>query len=150
MRRLSRLTRQPFRQATSLVLGSTPATRFEATKLDEKRALAVRGSFLAGSTPRCFRMKLIRLAAPTRLCVGTAIWFGLALSRIARIANRNAFTREAVLGAINFCLPGGTYCSVNDTCGPRCRLCAAVRSIALFARCGARTVRNLVSVASRL
>src|SRR6185295_2829609 len=104
MRRLSRLTRRPFKQATSLVLGSTPAMRFEATKLGEPRALAVRGSFLAGSTPRCFRMKLMRLEALTRLCVGTAIWFGLALSRIARIADQNVFTREAVLAGINFCL----------------------------------------------
>ncbi len=149
MRRLSRLTPQPFKLAMSLALGCTPATRFEAMKSGERLALAVRGLFLEAFTQRSSRMRLMKWVALTRLFAEMAIWFGRALSRTVPMANRNVFTRVAVSGAINSCLLAGISCRVNGICGPRCRRCAAVPSTVLFARCGARMVRNLVNAGLR-
>ena len=111
------------------------------------REARARGAWvvLEAFTLRFFRMRLMKLVAPTLLFAEMATWFGHASSKTVPMASQNVFTSEAVLGVINSCPLAGISCRVNGICGPRCRRCAAVPSTVPFARCGAQTVRNLAS-----
>ncbi len=137
-------------QATSSASASTPATRCAATKSAAWRASAARGSSSAAFTRRSFPTKPHEHGARPRGRQGRRR-SGLVVgrrrllrrhSRSAHLRRRPRRRRTVPVGAL------GSAAAEAATCGRRCRRCAAARSTARSARCGAPTARSRGSAAS--
>ena len=131
--------------ATSWGLAFTPPTRFADTRSARSRAQGrVRRlrrhsrHAVSGRSPRARR----------GACRGHRRWRSCLAAVLADCAQRGArsvSTTAAGSRARRSRPRAGTCCRPIATCGARCRRCAAVRSIARSARCGAPTGRSRAS-----
>ena len=150
-RRSSRSITTPIRPATSSASASTRATRCAATRSARLRARAARPSCSAAFTRRCSPTKSREHGGAHAVVTGDGdLRLADGARRLRRRQPRSRSTTADASTATRSSRRDGICCRATGTCGRRCRRCAAARSTARSARCGAPTARSRASATSNL